>query len=193
MKNVFSRPFTKREKAYLMILAVLLLVAAYIYLVYLPVGQRTETASRSIARTNIALEQEQLLGQQRIRMSDALEKLKAEAGDEVVAIPAFDNAQALVAELDEILSLAASYDVVFQPVTVEAGLVRRHLQINFNCADYDRASAVLEGLNQSAYRNEISAVSLTPAENRRGGDIMLGSLHVSVSLTYFEYNEAPGA
>ena len=185
--KIFSRPFTKREKAYLTILAVLLLVAAYIYLVYLPVERRTEAAARRIEQAGTALTAEQAVGQQRIRMSDALDALKAE-GAALDAMPTFDNGEALVAELDGILAATVRYDLVFQPVVVEAGLVRRHLQINFVCADYDTAAAVLAGLSGSAYRNRISAVSLSPAESRQGGELLQGGVQVSVNVTYFEYN-----
>ena len=187
MKAGFNRPFTKREKAYLGVLAVLLLVAAYIYLVYLPVERRTAAATKQIEQVSLALAEEQTVGQQLVRMRDALDALKAE-GRETETLPGFDNGEALVAELDGILSAAASYDVVFQPVIVEPGLIRRHLQINFTCADYERAAAVLAGLDASAYRNQISTVNLNPAESRLGGDLMQGGVQASVSVTYFEYN-----
>ena len=162
------------------LLAVLAVVSGYVMLFYLPTTQRMEILSEQIAQgEELAAQLETKLAEQR-RMEQTLEQMEG-TEDAPIRMPAYDNLQMVMAELNDILSDCLEYSVSFQGEQSEDGIFRRQVQIPFTCADYEGARAILQRLHDSPIRCMMEDLQLSRQEN--------GAMTVTVSVIFFEYQE----
>ena len=175
MKHVF----TTREKVLLVILAVLLIAVGYWKLILTPIND-------SIAQLQSQTNSEQDAMLQSTAQLARLQQMKREL-EELLAdpnakpLPAYDNAEQLLVELNTILSGAVEYTLNFgstYPLEEGSSIVCRPISLVFTASTYDGARAVLDALHGSDYINQIS--DLTMDLDARSG------IQTTLTITYFE-------
>lgn len=173
-----KKQLTVREKVLMCILAVLLVICAYYYAFYTPVLQKIADYKNEIVFLE---EQNLILDAQVEKMNQMKSELDAIAAGEmgnVKELPAFDNSQNVMNSLSFILKNAEQYSVSFSSVEEEESTVRRHINLSYDCKNYESAKSILQRVYESEYRSLIQDVHMSFSE---------ASCHVTVEITYFEY------
>ncbi len=186
-----SRALSRREKALMGILAVLLIALAYYLMVYQPVEE--ELASIEARKLDIqsSIDVETTKSLLLARMNNELEELRKDGETEFAPMAAYDNAQNVMNELASILSTATDYDLSFSPVVTDGSLVRRSIGMSFGCAGYANARAVLEQFYNCRYRCRIGDFAITAVlpKNADAGlepDLARDQVRVSMTVTFYE-------
>ena len=109
-----------------------------------------------------------------------LEDLSA-SGNAPREMPAYDNLQAVMVELNSILADSQEYTLRFASADGEETVAERRVTLPFTCADYDTAKGILRRLHDSDLRCQLEDVSLSQGEN--------GAVQVTASLIFYEYRE----
>lgn len=178
------RAFSKREKVLMLVLAAVLLVGFYILSVHNPVNQALEQAAQEQAGLELDLQIAQIQYSKYRSMKEELDEILARPADQITVMPDYDNLQPLMNRLNQIFTLASSYDMSFDPVAVEGDTARRVIRMTFTCGDYAGARSILEQLCRTGWRCLISDLSLTTPQN--GGDLAHSPVVATVTVTYFE-------
>ena len=139
--KILSRDFTFTEKILLLVLALILICLAYYQFVYVPVTTGIEEAHAERDALQIELIEVQAKAQNTLKMQRELESLSLE---DISLMPSYNNSEAAVASLNEVLS--ATWDYVVYPgvVTRNSDQIRRHFSIMFRTSDLDHAKNILE-------------------------------------------------
>ncbi len=176
-----KRQFSLRERVLMVVLALLLLTCIYYILVEKPVQNALMDASQrqSEAESQLVIASAQLRKMR--QMQAALSQLEQSAKAEV---PDYDNAKNVVELLNRAMAMTNDYTLTFQPVTTEGAIVRRTIQMNFQCKNYATAKQVLQTLLDSNYRCRITSVSVTCSN---GNDIRYEEVTVKASVTFYEF------
>ncbi len=155
-----NRTFTTREKALILVLAVLLLGCCYYLLVLKPSLDTMQSADARFSSI-----QDEMLIQQTVaaRKADLEQQIaQAEAdGKTQKTLPSYDNTKNEIAALDSILSDATSYNIDFQDAETSGTLVRRGVNISFTTDSYTAAQAVLQKLINCQYSCLVTDLSVT--------------------------------
>ena len=174
------RKLTMRERVLLVILGFLAVICAYVFLFYLPSEERLTGLEGRIAQSQMILEQSQAMVQRQQQMEQELEDLSA-SGNAPREMPAYDNLQAVMVELNSILADSQEYTLRFASADGEETVAERRVTLPFTCADYDTAKGILRRLHDSDLRCQLEDVSLSQGEN--------GAVQVTASLIFYEYRE----
>jgi len=179
---MMNRPFTRREKALILVLVVLLLAVGYAKLFYGPLNDDLLDAQNRRADAESALVLEQAKLQQMQDMEDELTKLRAE-GAAKAEIPDYDNVENVMVQLDTILAAASRYSLTFQDVTFGDELVSRPVSLSFDADSYASAHGILTALYQCPYRCTLGDLNVASA---RDASVNAGPVSVSVTVTFYE-------
>ena len=178
-----KRKLTPREWMLIIVLAVLVVGAAYVLLFRTPVIAARDNAvaeAASCREQTLAL-QDRLKEKQ--RMEKELDAIFAENSNPV-ALPDYDNLQPVMRELNTVLAAARNYNLSFANVDSTQSVVRREISVNFNCGSYNAAKNILQRLDDSLYRCMLNNINITLNDNRDGGQAS-----VTASIVYFECKE----
>ena len=175
-----TRAFTTREKVLLVVLALMIIAIAYFKFILEPIND-----SVAQYQTDADIEQDEITQDTvtltRMRaMQKELDELKASGNNK--PLPAYDNADALLVELNTTLSRARSYSLNFgSTYTLESNtyIVCRPLTLVFKADDYSTARSILDTLHESDNINQISDLSI----NFNNSD---SSVDVTLSISYYE-------
>lgn len=174
------RKLSVRERVLLVCLAVLAVVSGYVLLFYTPLSQRTAALEEQLTQSEeLSAQLEGRLEEQR-QMERELELLAAQE-DAPIPMPESDNLQAVLVELNDILSDCQEYSLSFQGEQSEDYIFRRQVSIPFTCGSYQSAREILQRLHDSSLRCLLEDVHLTQQED--------GTVHTTVSMTFFSYDE----
>lgn len=177
--------FTTREKILLVVLAVLLIAVGYWKLILTPINDAiadltVQTASEQDAMVQSAAQLARLH-----QMQQELETLLADP--DAKPLPAYDNADGLLVELNAILSGCADYTLNFgatYPLEEGSAIVCRPISLELTTDTYRSARAVLDALHGSDYVNQISDLRM---------ELDSGSVYTTLSITYFELRQDGGS
>ena len=173
-----KRKLTPREWMLLGVLAVLVVVAGYITLFYMPTTDARNAALAEAESYRQQMEAAMVRLTEKQRMERALEEIFARDPDPM-PLPDYDNLHPIMVELNSILSTAASYSLSFASVDSSKSVVRREINISFTCGSYDSAKDVLRQLHDCTFRCLLN--NLTISRGRSGG-----SATVTGSIVFFE-------
>lgn len=179
-----NRAFTSREKVLLVVLAVLLIGIGYFKLILEPINTNIETyqANTNAEQDEIIVNTATLTKMR--NMQQELEEIHA-SGD-AKPMPAYDNSDCLLVELNRILSEADDYSLNFGGTSVLDGdyIVRRPLSLTFTASSYEQARSILTALHDSDNINQITDLSVrfTGGSDER--------VDVSLSIAYYELKES---
>lgn len=175
-----KRRLTVRELALLGVLAAILLVSGYVMLFYLPVTSELDRleSETELCRTQLAAAQQR--AEEKQRMQRELEELFAQP-EPPLGMPAYDNVQQVMFELNAILASAEEYALSFGTVDAGESIVHRRISLSFTSGSYDQAKAVLQQLHDSVYRCMLDDLRLSLDSEQQEG------VTVSGSIVFFEY------
>lgn len=174
-----NRAFSTREKVLLVILALLLIGVGYFKLLLEPINESIDNYTLASSEQDAMLQGTAQLVQLR-QMEQELEVIH-ESGD-AVPLPAYDNAEGLLVELNHILAASTEYTLNFGTVDMLDGgyIVRRPLSLQFSAKNYAAARGILTALHDSANVNQISDLSVRLPEDSDKG------VQVTCSVTFYE-------
>ena len=186
-----SKQFTRREKILLVILALLLLFAAYFLAVHLPVTEALadiQAQKENISSDLMVLEAKQ---QRMEQMQAELDKILSQPN--VAEIPAYDNLQQVMDFLNTVLRSTSEYTLSFQGLQQpeKGDILRRAMQMTFACPSYAEARSVIEQLQNCAYRCQISDFSMAPLVTEKqardtNAALLDAPVQVSLTVTFYE-------
>lgn len=152
-RSVLNRSFSTSEKVLMLVLAVLLVVACYYFLVVKNVADTIAANEDRLADIEISINAQEMLAADRARMKAELEALGEDGTLPVVAV--YDNIRNELNELNALMGGATTYNLSFAQPTVEDKLVRREVTVSFTVPDYAAALDVVRKLENGTYRCEI--------------------------------------
>ena len=175
-----KRRMTVRELVLLGILAVILLTSCYVMLFYLPVTAELERLANEIELCRTQLTAAQQRAEEKQRMERELEELLSQP-EPPLEMPAYDNLQQVMFELNAILASTEEYALSFGTVDAGESIVHRRISLSFTSGSYDQAKAVLQQLHDSMYRCMLDDLRLSLPSGQRDG------VTVSGSIVFFEH------
>ena len=178
-----NREFTTREKILIVIFALLVIGICYYKFLLQPINDSIEQYQLNTEAEQSEIVQNQVILKKMDNMEKELEEIKA-SGD-AKPMPQYDNSEAVLTELNTILSQASDYSLSFG--TVEAleetsYVMQRPVTLTFNAASYEVARDIMYELHDSDNINQISDISI--AFDTDNG------VSVSLSMSYFELTDA---
>ena len=175
-----TRAFSTREKVLLVILALRLIGVGYFKLLLEPINESIDNYTQLASSEQDAMLQGTAQLVQLRQMEQELEVIH-ESGD-AVPLPAYDNAEGLLVELNHILAASTEYTLNFGTVDMLDGdyIVRRPLSLQFSAKNYAAARGILTALHDSANVNQISDLSVSLPEDPDKG------VQVTCSVTFYE-------
>lgn len=179
---MIKKKFTLRETVMVVFLVVLLVGVVY----YMGFYQPTTAEIALIQQQVVDADSQIAAASAKIASIDAmqaeLDEIFSRPEDEITEIAPYDNAKAVMAQLNGILALSNEYNLSFQEPTVQAdGTVRRVISMSFSCANYSVARVILENLANNQWRCLVSNLSISASE-----DFTQESVSVSATVTFFE-------
>ena len=176
------RKLTMRERVLLIVLAVIVVISGYVLLFYLPMRQSAQSLQVQIEENEeLSAQLDARLTRQR-QMEHSVAQW-SEDPDALPEMPSYDNQQAVMVELNSILSDCLEYSLSFQTDDTQGNVFRRTVTIPFVCANYTAAENILQRLHDSALRSHLSDVQIAQQED--------GTVHVTAVMTFFEYQDQP--
>ena len=122
-----------REKTLMVILAILLAGALYYLLFQSPLQSKTAQVSGEIADVQDNIATAQVMLQKKQTMQKELDAIFSQSDGEPTKIPDYDNVQAVIKELNQILSASDEYSVNFGPLEdSNNSIVRRPVGLSFS-------------------------------------------------------------
>ena len=173
------RAFTTREKVLLVVLAVLLVGIGYFKLLLEPINDSVTQYQLNAAAEQDEILQNTALLKQMQDMQSELEQIHASGDDK--PLPTYDNADAMLVELNTTLSRASDYSLNFGTAAAledSPYIMRRPLTLTFTADSYEQARGILDELHDSDNINQISDLSITFKDD--------ASVSVTMSVSYFE-------
>lgn len=183
--------FSRREKALLLVLAVILLFLAWFVFVF----QRTTDEINRIEGDIAVVDAQTTTATAQVKrmhaMQDAVEKYKA-AGIKPTPVPAFDNMTPLMTELNRIMAGTTTYALSFDDLDTETSsdYVLRGVTADFGCNSVSEAELVVTALAKGAYPCSIDSVAINDSSVNRASRVSSnsgsGAVSASVHVTFFE-------
>lgn len=177
-RSILNRSFSTREKVLLLILAIVLVLGAYYFLVIKNVADTLAANQAELQQVQLDIDQQTALAAAR----SAMERELAESED-LPEVAVYDNIRNELNELNTLLASAATYDVTFEPPELEGTLVRRSVSVSFTVPDYLSALNMVRALENGSYRCAISDFSL---DGKMLADGSVESVSATLDVTYYE-------
>ena len=174
--KVMSRDFTGKEKALIAVLALILLALVYYYFV-----DQNVRASLANSESEAQMVQTQLDATQArsMRLQSLQAKMDAlEASGQLSYMGSYNNSQAEVAFLNDILANTLEYSVEFANVTRSGDQIRRSFTLQYKTASYAAAQAIMKRLCAGDNRCLMGDVSCAIADD--------GTVTMKQSATFYE-------
>lgn len=186
---MMKREFTQREKILLLVLVAILLLTGYLKLFLAPVEKQYTDAQAKYAdaQDSLTLAESKLASMK--KMEAALKKLEEAGASSDVTIPAYDNSDNVMVQLDAILGSAVNYQVTFSDVSYGSNLVSRPVKLTFTARNYAAAKEILTSLYNCKYRCALSDIAISSGSDT--GNVRTESVSVSLTATFYEkFNKA---
>ncbi len=175
-----NRELTKREKALLLVLVVLVLVLGYFKLVLQPINDQVSQYKAEAEAQQIQLEQDQIKVAQMNKMQQAIDQIKASG--ESRSIPQYDNSGKLMTELHQIMSATLDYSLDCSAgTTQDSYIMLRPIVMTFRTSTYEQARQIIDQLCASENISQISDVNINVRSASSGSTV-----ETTLAITYFE-------
>lgn len=182
--------FSRREKALILVLAIILLFLAWFVLVF----QRTTDEINRIDNEIATVDSQTTVATAQVKrmhaMQDTIDKYK-KAGVKPTPVPTFDNMTPLMSELNRIMGMTTSYTLAFDELdtTTSTDYILRGVTANYSCNTIADAENVVRALAKGAYPCSIDSVTIadsTVGTMRISNANAAGNVSASVHATFFE-------
>lgn len=179
--KIWSRAFTRTEKILLVALLVILLGLAYYQFVDKPIRKAITSAEAECEslQTEIDVLQAQVA---------YLAKMQAELDDltgsgSLTRMESYNNSQAEITLLNDILADTDEYSISFSNVTRSDNQIRRSFTLKFKSPDYEAMRYVIDSLCASEMRCMVSNVKCSISQNASESGYTITS---TVTATFYE-------
>ena len=182
---MLKRDFSLKERILLIILAVLLLVALYVFAVQQPVSNGIANAESEITETETNI---QILQGKLKKMNDMkAELVELKNNKNVQEVPDYDNLPEVITFLNTVLGGAKDYQISLSTEFPGDGgeVMRRTAQVSYQCENYRLAKESVKRLEACNYMDRVSNLVISPV-NSEGSDLMNNPVRVSMTITFFE-------
>lgn len=168
------------------LLFILITIVSYYYFVQVPIQKETDAIASQQADTLSEIDIKMAMLTTQKNMQKELDAVYAQYGGNPPHMPDFDNADAVLTELNAILS-TAEYDINFKDQKLEESsyVMRRSVMLTYITKDYATALRILHRLADSSYENQISDLSVTNDTLRNVTEN--SGVNVSLVMTFYEY------
>ena len=185
--KILTRELSGREKLVLLIMILALLALMFYYFVAKPISNGISEARTAASDLSMQADILETRALQLEQISEELSSIKS--GSVVSTLPDYNNENAEVEFLHDVLSTAEEYSIRFSAAEQDEGgaLVRRPVSIEFTAADYATAENILGRLYGSSDRCIIMTVK-TEAQGQKG--VSAESVEISCSVVFYETNAA---
>ena len=174
--KILSREFTRAEKLLIALLLVVLVGLAYYQFVDKPVRASIASSEAEAASLRTELDTaEARLAQLRAIQSN-MDALKA--AENLSWMGSYNNAEAEVAFLNQILAGTLQYSVSFPSVTRTGNQIRRSFSLSYRTPDYESAQAIVTKLCESENRCLVGDLSCSISAD--------GSVYMTQTATFYE-------
>lgn len=182
-----KRNVTLREFA---LLCILIAIILYYYLVQIPVQRDMDAIASQQADVLADIDTKTAMLAVQKNMQAELDKVNEQYNGNPPHLPDYDNADAVITELNAILSPALSYSINFEDEVGEDAsyVMRRSVVLTYVTGNYATALHILNTLASSEYENQISDLSITNDTIHNGADD--ADVTVSLVMTFYEYYSA---
>lgn len=185
-----KRKFSLREKILAIILVVVIVLAGWLKLFFLPVQEQLSDAQNSLTQAQDDLSDAQIKLAQMQKMQRELSALEASDNALHSTVPDYDNISNIMVQLGMILSTADNYKLTFSDLAYSGDLVSRPIQITFTAAGYDAAKETLTELYSCPYRCALSNITVSAGNDAAGTKtITANAVSVTVTVTFYEKNK----
>lgn len=175
----------------LILLGILIVLAAYYFVVQGPIAKETEALENARAQVDAELDTEQDRLLMKGAMERELEAVFAAAGGNPEALPDYNNINNVINELHAILDSSRSYNIVFGDDEEDDYVVRREIKINYRVKSYRSAIARLDAIRNSSNAYLLQDVAITEAAVRNPNSLDEETEYsVSLTMVSFDYKAA---
>lgn len=152
---------SRREKALLFALAIVLVAIAWFMLVYQNTTNQVTRLEAEIQTANSEIELDTARVTRLADMRKVIEQRKAE-GATITEVPEYDNMEPLMNELNRIMGAAETYTLTFDELDRESSseYVYRGVRINFSCGSYSAAESIVIALANGAFPCVIDSAAI---------------------------------
>ena len=182
MSEFFNRNFTRREKAMIVVLLVVLLGGLYFLVVHFPIVNRMEEIGNEVEEVEKKTADAEVKLAEYSEMKRELDEILSQPEEDITVMPPYNNIETLMKKLDVIFA-GTNPNFSFGQASITDEIAAR--TINFNCTarDYKEARSLLKAVTGTGYRCLLNSFTLTPVE----GGLYEGELKVSGAITFYEH------
>lgn len=187
MKQI-QKSLSKRDSVLLVLLALLALGLLYYFLVFRPTEEKITALQAQQTQVQSEIDILTTKMDLLVKMQNELPQLRA--GNKPVA--PFDNSKPVMQALNSIMAPSQEFNITFTVEEDAQGgpIVRRRVNIDFLCASYASAKAIIQDLGEVPFRCQISSATLGSggggAQVSGVGDLSTDPIRGTVSITFFE-------
>jgi len=176
-----NKKVSKRE---FILLAILILICVYYFLVHLPVTNEMNqlAAEQTDVETQIDEATNRLLVKN--SMQKEIDAVYAESNGNPDILPEYNNANQVMVELNSILADCESYNITFDDEQYEDHVVRRTIKLEFFTTDYADAKMIVQAIHRSSLQYLIQDLSI----NDKTLEDADGQVNTNIVMTCFEYS-----
>lgn len=180
---MMKRTISIRE---LILLGVLVIAVVYYFALHKPLTAQMAEVQAQQTQVDTQLSAVMDKATEMKTMQKKLDDLRAASGGSLKGLPAYNNLNAVLLELNTILSAAGNYTIHFDDeVFLDDGYtVSRSFNLHFQAASYDAAKNVLDQIKNSSYCYLLQDMNVTNQSGTSGQ-----GCSVNVELTCFEYRK----
>lgn len=163
---MLMRSFTKREKALLLVLVLIVLAGLYMLLVHNPVENSLARLAGEKEDAELLVQVAQVRAARYNQMKNELEEIFSQPKDQITVMPPYDNTKALMVELNHIFG-ELEYNLTFSDVVFQEGVAIRAVQFTFDAPSYEVARNIIDRLGHTGNRSLMNTLTIAPSENGR--------------------------
>ena len=167
----------------LILFGILLTALVYYFFVQGPIANETEALNTQIdeLQNQITISQSKLIRMN--NMQETVDEAFAESAGTPNEIPAYNNLNEVITELNGLLTDTNEYSVSFgEDVISNDGVVRRAIVVSYRVGSYEQAKSIITAIESSSNRYLIQDESMTQT-SAKGST----TYSVSISIICYEY------
>ena len=185
----------------LILLGILIILAAYYFVVHGPIEKQTAEYESKLAEIDLELQIAQQKAVEKIKMQESIDAIFARYDGNPPMIPAYNNINFIMGELNGILGNTYDYNLSFGAETADENnikIIRRPIAISFSTQKYSDAVAkiktIIESENKYLIQNVSvfdsganSSVLINPFGDPVNSTKNSGRYNIVMTMTSFEY------
>ncbi len=177
--KILTRDFSTREKIFLAILFVIIIVAAYYLFVYRTVDDQI-TALQTQSQ---ALESQLAISTAQV---ERLQAMSEQMGNDTLRsyMPSYNSSKKELDFLNATLSGTDDYLINFTYLTRDGDQINRGFGLQFNAKNYAQAESIIKALEESEIRCLIGDYMIKPVDKEK--HLLSGKVQVSLNGSFYE-------